>query len=500
MSLPAGQRKTIVIACALALASAVLANASGAAPGADESRQKPRQQQPNVIVIMTDDQNDSLQAMPAVRKLLAGRGTTFTRAFVSMPLCCPSRATFLTGQYAHNHRVLSNDPLGRGGLQALQHQRDTLPVWLRRAGYRTAHVGKYLNGYGRYHPGLIPPGWQRWFTLVENRHGQPLPGGEQFRYGYTVNADGRVSTWPRRGRYYLTDVLRRKALKLVDGWAPSSRPFFLWFTPNNPHGETAPAGYVRNPRPAPRHMGIYESESMPIKPSFNEADVSDKPSQVRDEPLLDPETIADLELRYRSRLESLLSVDEAIAALIRHLRRTHELRRTLIVFTSDNGILLGEHRLRFKGFDNKQALYEEAIAVPLIARGPGFPAGARRAALASNVDLAATILRASGAKPTRALDGVPLQSLARRPRRAYDRSLLLESTDGTYGLRTRRFLYAHHASDELELYDLRHDPFELESLAGAPGYAAALARLERRAARLHRCAGPSCRRLDGSGP
>ena len=493
-----GKTSSAAVARAVATAAAVmiagvLSGGAGAEPR-ERAKSKgggpPQQTRPNVIVVMTDDQSDSLQGMPAVRKLLAARGTTFTRSFVTLPLCCPSRATFLTGQYAHNHGVRLNDPDNGGGLQALRRQGNTLPAWLRRAGYRTAHIGKYLNGYGRYKPRGIPKGWDRWFTLVESRGGRALPGGEQFRYGFTMNQDGRLRRFPREPRNYVTDVLRRRLVALAGRWSRGPRPFFIWFTPNNPHGEPHPPGYTRNPRPAPRHEGIYEFEPLPAKESFNEADVSDKPASVRNRPPLDEAVIEDLELRHRSRLESVISVDEAVAALIRRLKRRRELRRTVIIFTSDNGLLLGEHRLIFKG-----VLYEEAIAVPLVITGPGFPRGVTRSQVVSNVDLAPTILSIAHATPRRRLDGRPLRPLARDKRLERKRIVLLETPGGTIGIRTPLYAYFKHPTGETELYDLRADPLQLNSKHAAPAYAEIRARLAGRLDGLRGCRGSRCRRM-----
>ena len=489
MDRAAGISIAVVLGCA---AAALAAGIAGAAPERDDrpARAGVEQARPNVIVVMTDDQNDSLDGMPSVRKLLAAHGTTFRNAFATLPLCCPSRATFLTGQYAHNHGVRLNDPENGGGLQGLRGQGNTLPVWLRRAGYRTAHIGKYLNGYGRYRPRKVPNGWDRWFTLVESRGGKPLPGGEQFRYGFTVNRDGRLKRFARSPRNYITDVLRRRAVALAGRWSRGPRPFFLWLTPNNPHGEPHPPGYSRNPRPAPRHEGIYAFEPLPAKASINEADVSDKPESVRSRPLIDQAVLDDLELRHRSRLESVISVDEMVAALVKRLKRRGELRRTVIVFTSDNGLLLGEHRLIFKG-----VLYEEAIRVPLIISGPGFPDGVTRRQIVGNVDLAPTIVSIAGATPRRRLDGRALGELAREGRLERKRIVLLETPGGAVGLRTPRYAYFEHPTGEVELYDLRADPLQLQSRHAGPPYADVRARLARRLDALRGCRGSGCRRM-----
>lgn len=329
-------------------------------------RRNARQKRPNVVVITTDDQNESMEGLPVTQRLLGSAGTTFSNSYVSFPLCCPSRATFLTGQYSHNHGVFSTDlPNGYNGLN----HADTLPVWVRGAGYRTAMVGKYLNAYGTDDsipepvPDAreIPPGWAEWYALTG--------GLEQRRYKYKLNEQGKIHFYKRGPRNYVTDVLARKAVDFIKRQARYPKPFFLWFNPTAPHGEAGnPPIATRDPQPAPRHLGRYEYALAPRTPNFNEADVSDKPGNVAATPKLEAGEIADLDRRERGRLESLLSVDDAVKRIVGKLRKARDLRKTYIFFTSDNGLLLGSHRLRFKNF-----IYEESTRVPLIVRGPKFP-------------------------------------------------------------------------------------------------------------------------------
>ena len=319
---------------------------------------------------MTDDQNESMEGLASTQSLLAGQGTTFRNSYVSFPLCCPSRATFLTGQYSHNHGVFTTElPNGYNGLN----HANTLPVWLRSSGYRTAMVGKYLNGYGIddgiVEPTIdaleIPPGWSEWYGLTG--------GLEQRRYKYKLNEQGKIRFYKAGARNYVTDVLSSKAVDFVDRQAPFPKPFFMWFNPTAPHGEAGVfPGALRDPAPAPRHLGRYEFASAPRTPSFDEADVTDKPPSVRTTPKLTVEQIADIDRRYRSRLESLLSVDDAVRQIVGRLKKTGDLKRTYIFFTSDNGLLLGAHRLLFKNY-----IYEESTRVPLIVRGPAVPQGRR---------------------------------------------------------------------------------------------------------------------------
>ncbi len=436
---------------------------------------------PNIVVLMTDDQTvESMRVMSNVRRLLVRRGTNFTNSFVSLANCCPSRATFLTGQYAHNHRVLSNDP-PRGGYGKLDHS-NTLAVWLQRAGYRTAHIGKYLNHYGERDPREIPPGWSEWYGSID-------PSTYRF-YGYTLNENGRLATYDA----YQTDLYARKASALVRRFARSSRPFFLsvaFAAPHHVHGEKFTV-------PAPRHRGRYAGVRLPRPPSFDESDVSDKPARLRNAARLDAGAVTLVTEMYRSRLESLVAVDEAVARIVGALRAARELNRTLVVFTSDNGFFQGEHRIR----EQKNMHYEPAIRVPLVMRGPGAPRRVRVSQLVANIDLAPTITDAANASPGRVMDGRSLLPLLRNRRMAWRRDLLIERSpkerynpvkEQILALRTTRYLYAQWESGERELYDLRRDPHELLSLHADPRYTRQLRALRARLARLRRCSGRTCR-------
>jgi arylsulfatase A-like enzyme len=345
-------------AAALAAATLLLPSLLGEPPAAQAQTARP-----NVVVVMTDDQTlRSLRVMSNVRRLLGRQGTTFTRSFTVYPQCCPSRASFLTGQYAHNHEVLGNSPPA-GGYQKLNH-RNTLPVWLRRAGYHTAHIGKYLNGYGGSNPLEIPPGWREWRGSVDP---------STYRYtGYTLNENGRLRTYPG----YQTDVYAGKAEGVIRRRAPRARPFFLWVAFLAPHAGDPddpddPGAGIGSPSPAPRHRDVFDSARLPRPPSFNEANVSDKPPGIAGRVLLPPERIAAIRENYQQELESLLAVDQAVGRIVRALRESGELANTYVIFTSDNGFFHGEHRVA----QGKNLPYEPAIRVPLLVRGPGVPRG-----------------------------------------------------------------------------------------------------------------------------
>lgn len=476
-----GGARKLVLCAALALAAAACA-----APA--EARNAGGR--PNVLILETDDQTmESMRVMPNVQRLLGAKGVTFDNSFVSYSLCCPSRSTLLTGQYAHNHGVFSNGP-PTGGYYKLDGS-NTLAVWLRDAGYHTMHLGKYLNGYGTRNKTEIPPGFDEWYGSVD-------PSTYSY-YGFTLNENGKLVTYPSDPAHYQTDVYAKKASALIARRAPSKRPFFLWTAFLAPHAggpvdESDDPKGLGTPDPAPRHKDAFASEPLPKPPSYNEADVSDKPIRVRNRPLITPTREAAIRENYQQRLETLLAVDEGVARILKTLRRTGELNDTLIVFTSDNGFFHGEHRIQI----GKILPYEPSIRVPLIMRVPRGPRGLRLEQPVSNQDLAATILDATGARPGRTQDGHSLLPLMRSPEIQLGRDLLIEGLLGGSpaisfaGVRSLNFFYAEYSNGEREMYDLVRDPYELQSVANDPAYAAMRTSLAARLARLRTCAGRSC--------
>jgi N-acetylglucosamine-6-sulfatase len=441
---------------------------------------------PNIVVLETDDQTlESLRVMSNVRHLLAARGATFDSSFVSYSLCCPSRATFLTGQYAHNHGVFGNFPPD-GGYYKLDSS-NTLPVWLQQAGYATIHVGKYLNFYGARDETEIPPGWTEWHGAVEAR--------TYFYYGVRLNEDGRLTTYPTD---YMTDLYAEKAAEIVRRRAASPQPFFLWVGFVAPHSglPTLPGAPALSPLPAPRHVGRFAQEPMPTSPAFNEKDVSDKPAFVRDRPPLDTASVAEIVHRYRLELESLLAVDDAVGDVVDALSETGELDNTLIVFTSDNGYMHGEHRIP----SEKVVVYEPSIRVPLVMRGPGIPAGLHLRQPVANIDLAPTFVEIANATPGRTMDGRSLLPLFKDPGIQWGRDLLVEAGDNMglsvpfKAIRTPRYLYAEYPDGEREFYDLVRDPYQLVNRAGDGATQQLRSEIARRLGGLAACKGQSCKR------
>jgi arylsulfatase A-like enzyme len=465
----------------LALLAALLVPATAASAQAG-----PR---PNVLVIQTDDQTlESMRVMPNVRRLLAAQGVTFANSFVSLSECCPSRATLLTGQYAHNHGVLSNHHPS-GGYYKLNNA-NTLAVWLRRSGYYTAMVGKYLNEYGNRGQSEVPPGWSEWYVRSDNPS----------YYDYTINHNGRLSKVGGAPADYSTDRFARHTITLLRARARSRQPFFIYTGFFAPHGATPPERerYLSGldaPIPARRHLGRYDRVPLPRPPSFNETNIADKPESISEQELIPADRVAAITRGYRRQLESLLAVDEAVRSIVTTLSQTRQLGRTMIVFTSDNGFINGEHRIP----DGKLLPYEPSIRVPLIVRGPGVPRGQVRRQLVANVDLAPTIAAVARARPGRVMDGLSLMGFIRQAGRVSTRSILLESgvrvqeENQFAGIRTSRYTYVEFANGERELYDNLRDRHQLVNQAANRAMSAARAGLARRLAVLRKCRGASCR-------
>ncbi len=455
---------------------------------------------PNVVMVMTDDQTaDSLAVMGRTRALIGEEGTTYTQGVASFPLCCPARAQVLTGQYAHNNGVRDNAPPD-GGYPALDAD-ETLAVWLQRAGYATAHVGKYLNAYTAAAQPSVPPGWDHWFALVD-------PSATNY-FEYDVNVDGEIRSFGPDEADYQTDVLADEAVRQVHELAGGDEPFLLDFWPTAPHTGLGEGALPFSPAPAPRHYGDFADEPLPDTPAIAEADVSDKPAFVdgieeafalgvveynlengTDLTLTELETEA-----HRRYLESLLAVDEAVGRLVDALEEEGVLDDTIIVFVSDNGWSFGEHRIPFA----KVLPYENVLRVPFLVRGPGFAAGATVDTQVALVDLPATVLAATGAAPGLALDGRPLPGGPGAADDAPPRALLLESPPRGSGriphyegVRTDRYTYVAWDTGEVELYDRSTDPDELENTAGDPATAGTRAALAILLDQLRGCVGTGC--------
>lgn len=324
--------------------------------------------------------------MERTRAMIGAEGASFDESFVNLPLCCPSRATFLTGLYAHNHEITTNSaPFGGFYVFDREFGSSNLATALEGAGYYTAMVGKHLNSYGDEDPEQVPAGWSEWYATLE-----PNPDV----YEYRLNENGTVVSYGSEPADYKADVLNARAVEVISRRAPAPAPLFMWLSYTNPHGggpnpnPQPPADCDQATKPAPRHATAFDQEPLPTPPSFNEDDVSDKPPSIQAMEPLDAAEIENVTRRYRCTLESLQSVDEGIAQVLTALEASGELDQTLIVFTSDNGFFNGEHRLA----QGKGRHYEPATRVPLLLRGPGVPAGMSVVEPVTNADLAPTIL------------------------------------------------------------------------------------------------------------
>jgi N-acetylglucosamine-6-sulfatase len=402
---------------------------------------------PSIVLVLTDDQRwDTLGAMPTVQRELVAKGVTFTNAFATNPLCCPSRATILTGHYSHSTGVYNNAGRHGGWARFRDDEQSTVATWLRSAGYRTGFFGKYLNNYSGT---FVPPGWTHWVAFS--------PVG-YYDYGLTVN--GAIEWRGSVPDDYSTDVLADAAVSFIRGAAPG--PLFVVLAPFAPHWPSTPAA---------RHDGTFSGLTPWRPPGYNEADVSDKPAWLRG---YDPLTVseeANLDNSRRRQLESLLAVDDAVGAVLSALDDTGRLGNTMIVFTSDNGLLWGELR-----WTSKVVPYEESIRVPLVVRFDPLARGpARSGRLVTNVDLAPTFAQIAGVGAPRA-EGRSILGLLSAPESPWRRDFLLESRNGlpnplvpSYcAVRTAVHSYVQYGTGEEELYDLRADPSQLSNLARAP--------------------------------
>jgi arylsulfatase A-like enzyme len=410
----------------------------------------PRERPPDVVVVLTDDQRwDTLWAMPTVQRELVDHGVTFTNAFVVNPLCCPSRASILTGRYSHGTGVYLNRGK-HGGFNAFD-DTSTVATWLDDAGYETALAGKYMNKYRD--ASYVPPGWDRWAAFL----------GPNGYYDYSLAVDGAARDFGSRVREYSTDVLARWSSRFIRS-VPEDEPLFLMFAPYAPHKHAVPAR---------RDEGTFDGFRRWRTPGYDETNVRDKPPYVRSKPRVRPGRADRLAIEARREYESLGAVDDAVGRLVEALEETGRLSTTLLVFMSDNGVAWGEHRWTYK-----LVPYEESIRVPMVVRfDPLVDQPRQDPNLVLNIDLAPTIGALSGIG-ARAMDGrslVPLldEGGGGAPWRL---DFLIENLRFDRGgkdvvptycaVRSRRALYVAYRGGFEELYDLDRDPFQMRNVAG----------------------------------
>jgi N-acetylglucosamine-6-sulfatase len=506
----------------LALAGGTLAasEARGAVTGA------------NVVFILTDDMRSSeLATMPNVQSLIAGQGTSFNRAYVSYPLCCPSRATMISGLHMHNHGVRGNFPPNGGWPKFRPFESNDLPVWLEDEGYYNVHIGKYMNFYSVFNGTLpVPQGWDEWYGKMSE---EALYFDYQLIEKTAPDSTPRVTFYGDQPIDYQTDVFGKRAVDFVNDSAVSRQPFWLnlWF--NAPHGPF---------NPAPRDLFRLAGTPLPRLPGFNETDVSDKPKWLRKQikKPLRKRQIKVIDNERRRLQEQLLSVDQAVGELVQALQSRGILDNTYIVFTSDNGFFRGEHRIA----SGKYLPYDPAAKVPLLIRGPGIPRGGVSDELIWNGDITQTIQQIASGSENPAADGRSFLPYAENPALRSTRPILLEGDTGPGGsaaepartsaataraarvhvagkrgvrnldqepnaiksaaantntapafrsIRTDRYLYTVYANGQTELYDMRRDPGQLRSLATDRRYRFVRKWLFNHLAALSTCRAAACR-------
>ena len=492
---------------------------------------------PNLLVFLVDDMRlDELAWMPHVQRLIADEGVTFRNGFAGFPLCCPARASMLTGLLPHNHGVWSHDePWGFSSFR----DSETAPVWLQRAGYRTSYLGKYLNGYGSEpEPGrttgtstaYCPPGWDTWRGSIDAGLPQAHPDrGSTYRFFDTTLNDSCEGYLPLEGRYQTTaygDLTSDEVTRL----AARDAPFFSYVSFTAPHigapKEPDDPATIKTPARPRRVKGLFDDviREGPAE-RWHDPDPGDKPRGVH-RPGVDPELEGEILQAARQRAESLHVVDEAVARVVTALEQSGELDDTVVLFTSDNGYFLGEQGIP----QGKILPHEPSLRVPLMLRGPGIPRGETRSEPFLSVDHAPTYADLGDADLGIDVDGSSLLDVARlgdprsddgwsrvvltqtRPLETVRQELLADPAllaerpplrARVTGLRTSRWLYTEwllepyqpQDSIQVELYDLWADPEEYHNLGDEPEHADVRRRLHRVLVKARACQGADCRDL-----
>jgi N-acetylglucosamine-6-sulfatase len=472
-------RRVLALAVALACAAPLAACSGGASRGS----LSPSAEHPNIVFVLADDYSMNLvDHMPQLQRMQAD-GRTMSRHYVVDSLCCPSRASIFTGRYPHDTGVFTNAGAD-GGIEAFRsfgNQQRCFAVPMQRAGYRTAFMGKYLNGYQPTTMGP-EPGWDEWVVGG---------GGGYGEFDYDLNVNGRVVHHGDRAQDYMVDVLSRKATGFIRRSAAADQAFLLEVATYAPHDP-----YV----PAPRYLGTKAGVPYPRTAAWD-AEVSDAPSWLRGHEPLRADEKTQIQLAWERRLEADLAIDDLIGSIREAIADSGIERETYVVFSSDNGYHMGEYRLT----PGKQTAFDTDTHVPLVVTGPGVPAGTTSDALTSSIDLGPTFLDVSGVGTDPEADGTSLAAVwhGRDPAdwqegvliEHHHRAGIPEGPDlqndrqadppAYAAVRTRDALYVRYASGEQEYYDTRTDPEQLTNLArsGVPE------RLQRMLTALESCHG-----------
>jgi N-acetylglucosamine-6-sulfatase len=425
----------------LGAAAGVAFSATGLLPRAAKAAPVGPGSRPSVLLILVDDMPDRLlEVMETVQSRLIAPGIRFLNAYTAIPLCGPNRAAILSGMFPHTTKVTTNTAWQAfsGG----RHEDFTFVKALNDAGYDTALCGKYMNGRGS--STSIPPGWDRWFEL---------PGSSQHSStGYVVNDQGKNVSYPNTKND--SQLAYEKALPWIKSRTPATTPFFIQYSPTNPH---------KPYKPTSAHAHDYDNEPPRNVPSVNEADMSDKPAKMQKGTI----SRSELEAAEEGMREELEDTDDFTANLIDAAEAVTGNSNLLVIFTSDNGFQAGEHRLM-----NKSWPYQESVEIPLIMRGTGLPAQ-QPTQLVSSVDISWTILEFAGAAPPRALDGRSLHQIVLGIQPAsWRKRVVIEDPKDRYWQMYREFqpaagkdfAFIRHLNDPTpEFYDLRVDEYQLAS-------------------------------------
>lgn len=473
---------------------------------------------PNIVFLMVDDMRaDDLRFMPRTRHWLGGGGVTFSNAVMPNPLCCPSRASVLTGLHSHNHKVWSHaQPYGFHSFD----DRSTLAVWLRRAGYTTTYLGKYLNGYGEQAPPratsgtstqYVPPGWSQWRASIDGGlpASHPQSGGTYRFYDTTLNNNGNGYIG-NQGKYQ-TEVYGAMTAASVKRLAARRAPFFSYVSFTAPHNggprEADDPGMAYDTwrrevrlmgspaRPARVHGKFDDLVTEAPGRAWEAEDSSALGGGFADRPPISEEEWGYILELSRQRAEALSVVDESVGRIMRALRRSGELGRTMVVFTSDNGYFLGERRIR----DGKSWPYGPSARVPLLIRGPGIPAGEVRHDPYLSIDHAGTLAAAARVQPPYPTDGHSMLDVARAGDQGWDRPVLTESPPrlgqtlpSVLGIRTPEYLYTRWDTGEQELFRLSTDGHERHNLVDDPAHAETVALLQSTLDSVKDCRAEAC--------
>ena len=436
----------------------------------------------NIIVIMTDDQPDHTVAyMPTVKNELIANGVNFTNGFVTTPLCCPSRASILNGEYVHNHQVYTNS-MPMGGAEKFD-ATATMATWMKESGYQTAYYGKYLNGYEKVEPkGVVPPGWDEWGVFLGQSESYDEDAGNmEFFYDFTMSENGVITQYPRTQANFGADVVTTKSVNFIN--QARNEPFFLFVGYYNPHSP-----YIS----APRHKDTFRSGSgwdwfQYRPPNFNEKDISDKPPYLKD---ISPLSEGEIDTAHKQILRSLLSVDDGVASILNALNKTGLTEKTVILYLSDNGMTVGDHRFGI----SKNCAYEACVKVPFIVYAPGLIPARSDSHIVANIDMAPTFIDLAGGSIPDSINGMSMLPLLKDPNANWRDDILLEhwpTEAGVgslipefYAVRTMEWKYVEYETGDKELYDLVNDPYELENLTGKRKYREIEAQLAERLAEL----------------